>query len=129
MTLNQTWSCETMCQFRYNWYPFDVQNCYVLWELEYENLRTIFISAEYTGNDYLGKYYFRSLTFCNTNKYGRNGAYIDLSFKRPLTGHFMTVFFPTGMLMMISQMSTIFSQTFLEMVIEVNTTLLLVLTT
>ena len=118
-----------MCQFNYVWYPFDVQNCYERLELEDENLRARFISAEYTGDIYLGKYYFRRLEFCTINKYGRNGLYTDLSFKRPLTGHFMNVFFPTGMLITISQMSTIFSETFLEMVIEVNTTLLLVLTT
>ena len=94
-----------------------------------EQVRIRFLSAVYTGDHDLGKYYFRSIKFCSFNKYGRNGAYIDLSFKRPLTGHFMTIFFPTGMLLMISQMSTTFNETFLEMVIEVNTTLLLVLTT
>ena len=129
LTLNKTWSCESICRFRYNWFPFDVQNCYENLELEDVNLRARFISAEYIGDLDLGKYYFRSLQFCTINKYGRNGAYTDLSFKRPLTGHFMTIFFPTGMLLMISQMSTTFNETFLEMVIEVNTTLLLVLTT
>ena len=77
----------------------------------------------------MGKYRFRGLKFCDTDKYGRIGRFIDLSFKRPLTGHFMTLFLPTGMLLLISQMSTAFSGSFLEMVIEVNSTLLLVLTT
>ena len=118
-----------MCQFHYVWYPFDVQNCYEYNELPGKNLRVRLLSAVYIGDHDLGKYYFRDLKFCSINKHGRNGAFIDLSFKRPLTAHFMTLFFPTGMLLMISQMSTTFSNTFLEMVIEVNTTLLLVLTT
>ena len=62
------------------------------------------------------------------HKFGRVGMFVDLSFKISLTGYFMTIFLPTGILLLISQMSTTFSGSFLEMVIEVNTTLLLVLT-
>ena len=39
------------------------------------------------------------------------------------------MFLPTGMLLLISQMSTAFSLHFLDVVIEVNATLFLVLTT
>ena len=85
--------------------------------------------VSYSGNHDLGKFQFRGLKFCDVDKYGRMGMFVDLSFNRPLTGHFTTVFLPTGMLLLISQMSTTFSGSFLEMVIEVNTTLLLVLTT
>ena len=83
----------------------------------------------YTGKSDIGQYYFRKIKFCEVDKNGRRGLFIDLIFSRPLTGSFMTIFLPTGMLLMISQMSTIFSYSFLDMVIEVNTTLLLVLTT
>ena len=119
-----------MCVFEYSWYPFDVQNCFLHGELPGEVvIKTRFKSAIYSGHHDLGKYQFRGLKFCDVDKYGRLGVFVDLSFKRPLTGHFMTMFLPTGMLLLISQMSTSFSGTFLEMVIEVNTTLLLVLTT
>ena len=83
----------------------------------------------YSGNHDLGEFQFRKLQYCDVNKFGRMGMFVDLSFNRPLTGHFMIIFLPTGMLLLISQMSTTFSGSFLEMVIEVNTTLLLVLTT
>ena len=92
-------------------------------------IKTRAIDVSYSGRHDLGEFQFRGLQFCDVNKFGRMGMFIDLSFKRPLTGHFMTIFLPTGMLLLISQMSTIFSGSFLEMVIEVNTTLLLVLTT
>ena len=94
-----------------------------------ETIKTRYNSVIYLGNADLGKFYLMNLNFCSENKWGRYGAFIDLTFKRPLTGHFTTTFLPTGMLLLISQMSTSFSGTFLEMVIEVNTTLLLVLTT
>ena len=41
----------------------------------------------------------------------------------------MTVFLPTFMLLIISQMSTLFSNNYLDLVIDVNVTVLLVLTT
>ena len=130
LSLNHTWSCESMCEFEYGWYPFDVQNCFIHGELPGEViLMTRFKNVTYSGHHDLGKYQFRGLRYCNVNKYGRLGVFVDMSFKRPLTGHFVTLFLPTGMLLLISQMSTTFSSTFLEMVIEVNTTLLLVLTT
>ena len=92
-------------------------------------IKTRAMGAFYSGNHDLGEFEFRGLQFCDVSKFGRMGLFVDLSFKRPLTGHFMTTFLPTGMLLWISQMSTTFSGSFLEMVIEVNTTLLLVLTT
>ena len=122
--------CECECEFEYGWYPFDVQNCFIHGKLPGEIIiDTQFKNVTYSGHHDLGKYQFRGLKFCNVDKYGRLGIFVDLSFKRPLTGHFITMFLPTGMLLLISQMSTTFSGTFLEMVIEVNTTLLLVLTT
>ena len=130
LLINHTWSIESLCEFDYSWYPFDVQNCFIHEEMVGEPyIKTRVQSVSYSGNHDLGEYYFRGLQFCDVDKFGRMGMFVDLSFKRPLTGHFMTMFLPTGMLLSISQMSTIFSGSFLEMVIEVNTTLLLVLTT
>ena len=118
-----------MCEFEYSWYPFDVQNCFNHLEMSESYIKTRAKSVTYTGRHDLGEFQFRGLQYCDVNKFGRMGMFVDLSFKRPLTGHFMTTFLPTGMLLLISQMSTTFSGSFLEMVIEVNTTLLLVLTT
>ena len=130
LSLNHTWSCESMCEFEYGWYPFDVQNCFIHGELPGGViLMTRFKNVTYSGHHDLGKYQFRGLRYCNVNKYGRLGVFVDMSFKRPLTGHFVTLFLPTGMLLLISQLSTAFSKTFRDLVIEVNTTLLLVLTT
>ena len=126
---NWSWTCETFCQFEYTWYPFDVQNCNIHIEIFGDNLQLRLIDVTYSGNVDLGKYFFRNLGFCSTDKFGRRGTFVDISFARPLTGNFMTLYMPTLLLLLISQMSTIFSKTFLDVVIEVNVTLLLVLTT
>ena len=128
--LNHTWSIESLCEFEYGWYPFDVQNCFIHDEFSGNTyLKTRAKSVVYSGHRDLGKFRFVGLKFCDVDKFGRMGMFVDLSFKRPLTGHFMTMFLPTGMLLLISQLSTAFSGSFIEMVIEVNSTLLLVLTT
>ena len=83
----------------------------------------------YTGNIDLERYFFREMHYCTVNKNGRSGLFIDLIISRPLTSNSLTIFLPTAMLLFISQMVTTFKRTYLEMVIEVNTTLLLVLAT
>ena len=119
-----------MCKFDYSWYPFDTQSCGQRRTMSYSNVQLRAGGLiSYTGKSDIGKYFFRKIQFCDVDKYGRMGLFIDMIFSRPLTGSFMTIFLPTGMLLMISQMSTIFSKSFLDIVIEVNTTLLLVLTT
>ena len=74
LSLNHSWSCESMSVFEYSWYPFDVQNCFLHGELPGEVvIKTRFKSAIYSGHHDLG-------------------IFVDLSFKRPLTGHFMTLY-------------------------------------
>ena len=87
------------------------------------------INIIYTGSYDLGKYYFRQMNNCTIDKKGRSGLFIDFIITRPLTSNCLTLFLPTAMLLLISQMVTTFNKTYLEMVIEVNATLLLVLTT
>ena len=117
-----------MCNFDYSWFPFDTQNCLVHRRLFGKNLEPRPGKISYIGGIDLGKFSFRSLHYCEDQS-DKKTFYMDFIFTRPITGSFMTIFLPTWMLLMISQMSTVFSRIFLDMVIEVNTTVLLVLTT
>ena len=94
-----------------------------------DNVKLKIGEITYSGTLDIGKYYFREIKFCEVDKNGKDGIFIDIIFNRSLIGNFMTMFLPTGMLLIISQISITFSSSFLEMVMEVNTTLLLVLTT
>ena len=124
-----TYTCETVCYFEYLWYPFDTQSCSINRMVTYKNFQLKAGVITYTGPNEIGRYHFRNINYCEVNKNGEQGLFIDLIFSRPLTGNLMTIFLPTAMLLLISQMSTKFSSTFLEVVIEVNTTILLVLIT
>merc|ERR1712155_133013 len=87
------------------------------------------IKMVYSGSTNLGKYYFREMHYCQVDKYGRSMLFVNFIFSRPLTSNSLTMFLPTAILLLISQMVVIFRNTYLDMVIDVNATLLLVLTT
>ena len=54
---------------------------------------------------------------------------MKVSLGRPLFGTILSVFMPTTVLLVLSQMVRVFGQDHMEMVIEINLTLILVLAT
>lgn len=124
-----TWTCEHICKFNYFWYPFDTQNCPLIFNITGEMITIKGKEIKYTGPTDIGKYFFKNIDHCHVDIHGRVGLFIDFTIERPLLNKLTTVFLPTAMLLFISQVSTSFSETFTDLVIEVNTTLLLVLTT
>ena len=59
----------------------------------------------------------------------RAGLIVILIFGRPLIGHILTVFIPTTILIVLAHMSKVFADEYVDMVIQVNFTALLVLAT
>ena len=81
-----------MCKFDYSWYPFDTQSCGQRRTVSYSNVQLRAGGLiSYTGKSDIGKYFFRKIQFCDVDKYGRMGLFIDMIFSRPLTGSFMTI--------------------------------------
>ena len=129
LSQSQSWTVDYICTFEYQLYPFDTQTCHMEWGNYGKNIILRPIKILYTGSIDLQRYYFRDMKHCQVDKNGRRGLFIDFIISRPLMSSSLTMFLPTAMLLLISQMSTTFSNTYLEMVIDVNATLLLVLTT
>ena len=129
LSQNWSWTVDFNCAFEYKWYPFDTQSCYMHEKILGTKIRMRPIKIIYSGSTNLGRYYFREMHYCQVDKYGRSGLFINFIFSRPLTSNSLTIFLPTAMLLLISQMVVIFRNTYLDMVIDVNATLLLVLTT
>ena len=129
LSQNWSWTTDYICNFEYKWYPFDTQSCHIHQKILGNNIRLRPVKIVYTGSSDIGKYYFREMHYCQVDREGRSGLFTDFIISRPLTSNCLTIFLPTAMLLLISQMVTTFNKTYLEMVIEVNATLLLVLTT
>ena len=71
------WTCEHICEFDYFWYPFDTENCPIILNSSYEKVEIQGKEIVYSGPEDLGKYYFKSIQFCNTDINGSKGLKID----------------------------------------------------
>ena len=118
-----------VCHYDMRWYPFDLQNC----KLEMFAIEP-FLTMNPTGVRYSGplelsQHYVKSVTICPSRIQKRSGLIVQVILGRPLFGTIISVFMPTSVLLILSQIVMVFDKNHLEMVIEVNLTLLLVLST
>lgn len=128
MTQEKQLTCEFICEFDYKWYPFDSQNCPLIFNMSETDVILRANNIQYSGDRELLQYFYKNINFCD-HVNGQNGIHVDVTLGRPITSSMMTTFLPTMMLLIISQMSTTLSESYFDLVIEVNTTVLLVLTT
>ena len=125
----QQWSVRWVCNFDMHWYPFDNQIC-TMEMLEYDPFMTLIPSSvTYSGPMELTQHIVKEVAICSVAAKKRTGVVVQVSFGRPLFGTTLSVFMPTTILLVLSQMVRVFGQNHLEMVIEVNLTLILVLAT
>ena len=87
----------------------------------------------YSGQRKLPQHIVKAVTICpyNALQYNtsKSGVIVIFILERPLFGTNLSVFMPTSILLILSQMVRVFGKDHLEMAIEVNLTLLLVLAT
>ena len=102
-------------------------------------------TIQYSGAEELLQYFFKEINSCDNVEatifsskiflavkyflFRQNVIMVEITLGRPLTSSMITTFLPTMMLLVISQISTLLSQSYFDLLIEVNTTVLLVLTT
>ena len=85
--------------------------------------------VNYSGPRDLPQHFVKGVAMCPIMIKGRPGIIVEVTLGRPLFGALLSVFMPTSILLVLSQMVTVFGKHYMEMVIEVNLTLLLVLAT
>ena len=127
--LQRQFTTKWICYYDMKWYPFDTQRC-TMKIVEYrENYILILKYVTYAGPKELPQHYVKGIFICSMNIPDGAGIMVEVILSRPLFGTILTVFLPTSLLVILSQMVRIFSTDNLEMVIEVNLTILLVLVT
>ena len=120
---------EWICDFNMEWYPFDTQNCALMFRNEYSSIKLVPTGLTYSGPKNLPQHYVQDVKICSAIIAGDNGVIVEVILGRPLFTSFLTTTLPTGMLVIISQMATAFSMDYLDMVLQVNLTVFLVLAT
>ena len=120
---------DWICELNLAWYPFDSQICNMKIYLNEDAILFTPETLNYKGPEALTQHFVKGILFCSFPIEDKSGIIVEVELGRPLIGSILTVFLPTGMLLFISQMAKTYSDAYLDMVIEVNLTVLLVLTT
>ena len=116
--------------YNMRWYPFDSQRCTLqMFPIERYGVTLQPISVNYSGPKELTQHTVKGVNICSMTIKNKSGVIVEIILGRPLFGTILTVYMPTGILLMLSQMVRVFNKDYLDMVIEVNLTLLLVLAT
>ena len=123
------YSVNWICDYNMAWYPFDSQVCSPQFFHQEVSISTNPVSVEYLGTNQLPQHSVKFVTICSYNVSNKPGVIVEVHLSRPLFGSILTIFLPTGVLVILSQIVGVFHRDNLDMVIGVNLTLLLVLAT
>ena len=135
LSFKREYYAEWNCEYKYHWYPFDTQVC-----------RMEFISTKYRTDFYptdltlspdisLSRYTLSKVRMCKTTIHVMDppndlkAIVVEVILGRPIINNLLTVFVPTMLLVVISFTARVFAEEYIDMVIQVNLTILLVLAT
>ena len=132
--LNKEFTILWICHFNMMWYPFDTQTCSMQFKIVNKFADLVDLNPQnltYSGPTDLAQYIVKSYKMCRVKMHSSNMERVDveISLGRPLIANILTVFIPTIILLLISHLANVFDQEYLDMVIMVNLTVLLVLAT
>ena len=118
-----------LCDYEMSRYPFDTQVCTMEFRSKnYNNIELVPGNLTYSGPTSLAQYFVHSYWICSSKlSNGHPGIKVILTLGRPLIGTILTVYIPTFILIVLAHMSNVFADNYLDMVINVNLTALLVL--
>ena len=125
--MNVVW----ICNYDMRMYPFDTQICTMDFRaVDSEKFILVPGNLTYQGPMDLAQYVVYKYSICSS-RFGNDqaGLVVILIFGRPLIGRILTVFIPTTIIILLAHMSKVFADEYVDMVIQVNFTALLVLAT
>ena len=130
LSLTKLYYVEWICHYRMHWYPFDSHICTMEFLLSASDLIKLKPGRlEHNLAISLDRYTITKLQMCRSVIYGREAIVAAVTLGRPIISNILTVFIPTTTLIAISFISRFFAKDYIDMVIQVNLTILLVLAT
>ena len=120
-----TWKCD----FVYQWYPFDTQVCRMEMVSREDNTEYHPVNLFYNPEIALNSYTLTKIKMCRTRLLDKEAIVTEVTMGRPIMNNFFIVFIPTILLLVISFTARAFAKSYMDMVIQVNLTILLVLAT
>ena len=135
LSLKREYYAEWNCEYKYHWYPFDTQVCRM--EFISTKYRTDFHPTDLTLSPdiSLSRYTLSKVRMCKRTinvmdpPNDLKAIVVEVTLGRPIINNLLTVFVPTLLLVIISFTARVFAEEYMDMVIQVNLTILLVLAT
>ena len=129
LSLTREYNVEWNCEYKYHWYPFDSQVC----RMEFLSIKyhTDFHprDLQHNPNISLSRYSLKRLRMCKAIVHKMEAIVVEVTLGRPIISNLLTVFVPTMLVITISFATRFFAKDYMDMVIQVNLTILLVLAT
>ena len=122
-------SIQWKCDYTYHWYPFDSQVCRLDFASIKERTDLHPTQLEHNPDIYLDRYTLSRIRMCKSTILNMRATVVEVTLGRPIISTFLTVFVPTILLLIISFTARFFAEDYIDMVIQVNLTILLVLAT
>ena len=129
LSLKREYTIEWNCEYAYHWYPFDSQVC----RMEFLSIKyhTDFHpkDLQHNPNISLSRYSLNRLRMCKAIVNKMEAIVVEVTLGRPIINNLLTVFVPTMLVIIISFATRFFAKDYMDMVVQVNLTILLVLAT
>ena len=129
LSLTKEFTINWKCEYTYQWYPFDIQVCRMEFGVFVDRTELQPTLLKHNRNISLNRYTLTSIQMCGSVLMDMDAIVVEVTLGRPLVNTVLTVFVPTILLVLISFTARFFSEDYIDMVIQVNLTILLVLAT
>ena len=124
--------CRFLCDYELKWYPFDIQNCILVFQVTKSSspqIRLISKDLNYLGKKTLTQYQVMK-TVMEVETIGDSlQLVIKITLGRQLLGTVLNIFIPTIVLNIISYTTNFYKDDFFETVVAINLTTMLVIVT
>ena len=127
--MTREYSIEWVCAYAYQWYPFDKQVCQMQFVNKFSKADLYPANLQYNHNITLDRYTLNSIRMCKSVINNMKTTIVEVALGRPIVNNLLTVFVPTMLLVIISFTTRLFSEEYIDMVIQVNVTVMLALAT
>ena len=130
LNMTKEWNyVEWKCHYTYQWYPFDTQVCRM--EMVSRESHTEFYPVNLFHNPEisLNSYTLTKIKMCRSRLLDKEAIVTEVTMGRPIMNDLLTVFIPTTLLIVISLTARTFTGDYMDMVIQVNLTILVILAT
>ena len=129
LSWSREYNVEWNCAFAYHWYPFDTQVCQMQFARRFSKTVLHPVNLQYNRNISLDRYTLTRVRMCESTINNKKAIIVEVTLGRPIVNNLLTVFVPTMLLVIISFTTRLFAEEYIDMVIQVNVTVMLALAT